>query len=341
MNQTDNGASGIPTRKLGSFSVGAIGLGAMLLSREGGPDERSAIRTLHVALDAGLTLIDTADTYCTNCSDVGHNERLVAKAVHSWSGSRDEIVIATKGGHCRSADGGWHLDGRPEHLRRACEASLIALGVDVITLYQHHRPDPKVPYEDSVGALKDLQDEGKIRFVGIGNASVTQIAQAMEIVGVTSVQNEFSPSFRTSLEEIEFCATRGVAFLAWAPLGGMAGAGTLGSRHPAFEEVARRRGVSAHQICLAWELATAPTVIPIPGARKPQTILDSLRAADLKLDPEEIAFLNANGPAASPLPARSPGRNPERSAADLLSGRNVAGGSGRRTAGFRSSRASS
>lgn len=283
-------------RTIGGTSVSAIGVGAMLLSLEGRPDERQAVRTLHAALDAGITLVDTADAYCMDGRETGHNERLVGQAVRSWSGDRDSIVIATKGGHYRSRDGAWLVDGRPEYLRRACEASLAALGVDTITLYQHHRPDPAVAYEDSIGALRSLQDEGKVRFVGIGNATVAQIHQAMSIVEVASVQNQFSPAFRTSAPEIELCAKQGIAFLAWGPLGGMSAAGTLGDRHPAFDQVARSHGVSPQQVCLAWELARAPVVIPIPGTRKPGTILDSSRATELHLDENELALLDRDGP---------------------------------------------
>ncbi|MDP9403739.1 MAG: aldo/keto reductase [Actinomycetota bacterium] len=282
----------MPTRKIGDTAVSAVGLGAMLLSLSGRPDERQAVRTIHAALDAGVTLIDTADAYCIDGPEMGHNERLVAQAVRSWRGDPDAVVIATKGGHYRSRDGAWLVNGRPEYLRRACEASLAALGFDTITLYQHHRPDPAVAYEDSIGALKGLQEEGKVRFIGIGNASVAQIRQAMSIVELASVQNEFSPAFRTSAPEIELCAQKGIAFLAWGPLGGMSAAGTLGERHPAFEQVARSHGVSPQQVCLAWELARAPVVIPIPGSRKPETILDSLGAVELHLDEDELALLD-------------------------------------------------
>ncbi len=285
----------MPDRAIGGMPVSGIGLGAMLLSLEGRPDERQAVRTIHAALDAGVTLIDTADAYCLGGRETGHNERLVAKAVRAWSGDRDRVVVATKGGHYRDADGAWLLDGRPDHLRQACEASLASLGVDTITLYQHHRPDPAVAYEDSIGALRDLQAEGKVRHVGIGNASVAQIRQAMEIVDVASVQNEFSPGFRSSIPEIELCERHGMAFLAWAPFGGRSAAGTFVQRHPEFEAVGRVRGVSAQQVCLAWELARSPVVIPIPGSRRPETILDSVAAADLVLDHDELALLDAAG----------------------------------------------
>ncbi len=285
-------AGTMPCRRIGDCAVGAIGLGAMLFSTEGRPDERQAVRTIHAALDAGVTLIDTADAYGMNGSETGHNERLVAKAVRSWSGDPDGVVVATKGGHHRSGAGAWLVDGRPDYLRRACEASLVALGVETITLYQHHRPDPAVAYEDTIGALRDLQEAGKVRHVGIGNADVDQIRRAMGIVEVASVQNEFSPAFRTSAPEIELCARHGIAFLAWGPLGGMSAAAMLGERHGAFEDVARAHGVSPHQVCLAWQLARAPVVIPIPGSRRPETIIDSVKATELCLDPQELTLLD-------------------------------------------------
>lgn len=295
------------TRRIGDTAVSAIGLGAMLLSVEGRPDEQQAMRTIHAALDAGVTLIDTADAYCLNAAERGHNERLVGRAVRSWSGDRDAVVIATKGGHYRDHRGGWLLDGRPQYLREACDSSLAALGVDSIALYQHHRPDPAVPYADSIGALADLQAEGKIRLVGIGNASVAQIGEAMGIVEVSSVQNEHSPAFRSSAPEIELCARHGIAFLAWGPLGGREAVAPFSDRHPEFQEVARSHGVSAEQVCLTWQLARAPVVIPIPGSRRPETILDSVAAATLHLDADELEFLDGirGGSCPSPTSARS------------------------------------
>ena len=278
-------------RALGDVTVGAIGLGAMPLSVEGHPDEGRALRTVHAALDAGVTLIDTADAYCPGPDEIGHNERLVAKALKAYGGDTSQVLVATKGGHTRPPDGSWALDGRPEHLRRACEASLRALGVDAIGLYQHHRPDPAVPYAESVGALEELRQEGKIRMVGISNADPEQIELARATTRLSAVQNEFSPAFRSSQAELELCARRGLAFLPWSPLGGMSQAGGLGERHPAFAEIARERGVSPQRVCLAWELAQAATVIPIPGASRPESITDSAAAAELELTPEELARL--------------------------------------------------
>lgn len=238
-----------------------------------------------------MTLIDTADAYCVDAADTGHNERLVAAALRSWGGPDDEVLVATKGGHVRGPDGSWSLDGRPRHLKAACEASLAALGVDAIDLYQLHRPDPEVPFTDSVGALAELGDEGKVRLVGLSNVTIEQIDEARRIVPVASVQNQFSPAYRSSGDELAYCREQGIAFLAWAPLGGMGAAATLGSTHRAFADVAARHGVSSQQVALAWALAHGEVVIPIPGASRPATILDSARAAELALDDDDLAVL--------------------------------------------------
>jgi aryl-alcohol dehydrogenase-like predicted oxidoreductase len=281
----------MPTRRLGGLQVGAIGLGEMPMSLAGRPDEARSIRTVHAALDAGVTLVDTADAYCIDDSEVGHGERLIAKALAAWSGDRDRVLVATKGGHIRPG-GRWDLDGRPEHLRQACEASLRALGVEAIGLYQFHRPDPKVPFIESVGAMAELKAAGKVRVVGLSNVSIDQIRQARDIVEVASVQNEFSPRFRRSEGELAWCAANRIAFLPWSPLGGMGRGRDLGGRHRAFAEVAEAHGVSPQQVALAWELAKAPVVIPIPGASRPETITDSAAAASLRLGPDELAHLD-------------------------------------------------
>jgi aryl-alcohol dehydrogenase-like predicted oxidoreductase len=281
----------MPTRRLGGLQVSAIGLGEMPMSLAGRPDEAQSIRTIHAALDAGVTLIDTADAYCIDETEVGHGERLVAKALAARPGDRDRVVVATKGGHTREG-GEWNLDGRPEHLRQACEASLRALGVEAIGLYQFHRPDPKVPFAESVGTMAELKDAGKVRLVGLSNVSVDQIRQARQLVQVASVQNEFSPRFRRSEGELAFCAAEGIAFLPWSPLGGIGRGRELGGRHRAFGEVAEAHGVSAQQVALAWQLAKAPAVIPIPGSSRPETITDSAAAAGLRLSDDELARLD-------------------------------------------------
>ncbi|GII29011.1 aldo/keto reductase [Planotetraspora mira] len=284
------------TRNIGDVQVGAIGLGGMPMSIEGRPDESRSIAAIHAALDAGVTLIDTADAYHIHADEVGHNESLIARALASYGGDTSEVLVATKGGHLRPGDGSWTVDGSPEHIRQAADASLKRLGVDVIGLYQFHRPDPTVPYEDSVGAVRDLLDAGKIRMAGISNANPEQIRTANEILGgrLVSVQNQFSPAFRSSEPELDLCAEMGIAFLPWAPLGGISRAGELGSRFAPFAEVAQEHGVSPQQVCLAWLLAKAPVVIPIPGSSRPETARDSAEAVDLKLSADELARLDAN-----------------------------------------------
>jgi aryl-alcohol dehydrogenase-like predicted oxidoreductase len=281
----------MPTRRLGGLQVSAIGLGEMPLSLAGRPDEAQAVRTIHAALDAGVNLIDTADAYCRDDSDFGHGEDLVARALAAWPGDRDRVLVATKGGHTRPG-GSWELDGRPEYLRQACEASLKRLGVEAIGLYQFHRPDPKVPFTESVGALAELKAAGKVRLVGLSNVSVDQIRQARELVEVASVQNEFSPRFRRSEGELAWCAANRIAFLPWSPLGGIGRGRVLGGRHRAFAEVAEAHGVSPQRVALAWELAKGSVVIPIPGSSRPETVLDSAAAASLRLSADELARLD-------------------------------------------------
>ena len=280
-------------RTIGDVQVGAVGLGGMPMSIEGRPDEARSVRTIHAALDAGITFIDTADAYHLHADDVGHNESLIAGALRSYGGDTSDVLVATKGGHLRPGDGSWTIDGSPDHLKRACEASLKRLGVDAIGLYQHHRTDPDVPYADSIGAIRDLLDEGKIRMAGISNADPAQIRQAQEILGgrLVSVQNQFSPAFRSSEPELQLCDELGIAFLPWSPLGGISKAGDLGGRSE-FSRIGAEHGVSPQQVCLAWLLAKSPQVIPIPGASRPETITDSARAAELTLSPDELAALD-------------------------------------------------
>jgi len=282
------------TRRIGAVQVSAIGLGGMPMSIERRPDEARSVATIHAALDAGVTLIDTADAYHLYADEVGHNESLIARALASHSRG-SEVLVATKGGHLRPGDGSWTQNGRPEYLKQACEASLKRLGVEAIGLYQFHRPDPAVPYAESVGAIADLLDEGKIRMAGVSNADPGQIRQASEILGgrLVSVQNQFSPAFRSSDPELALCDELGIAFLPWSPLGGITHAAELGSAYTPFAKVAAAHGVSPQRVCLAWMLALSPTVIPIPGSSRPETITDSVAAGDLTLTPAEIAELSA------------------------------------------------
>ncbi|MCW2546100.1 MAG: aldo/keto reductase [Mycobacterium sp.] len=283
------------TRQIGGTSVSAIGLGSMPMSIEGRPDEQRSIATIHAALDAGVTLIDTADAYHLTAHDLGHSEILIARALATYSGDTSEVLVATKGGHLRPGDGSWTLNGSPEYLKRACDESLKRLGVDAIGLYQFHRPDPKVPYAESVGAIRDLLDAGKIRLAGISNANRDQIRLANKILDgrLASVQNQFSPAFQSSEPELKLATDLGIAFLPWSPLGGISRAADLGSRFAVFADVAEGHGVSPQRVCLAWMLAKSPVVIPIPGSTRPETIRDSVAAADLTLSAEELGRLDA------------------------------------------------
>jgi aryl-alcohol dehydrogenase-like predicted oxidoreductase len=287
--------STMQSRRIGDTQVSAIGLGEMPMSLRSRPPEQQSIDTIHAALDAGVTFIDTADAYSRDSGDFGHGESLVARALASYGGDTSNVLVATKGGHTREADGEWSLNGSPEYLKQACDASLKRLGVDAIGLYQFHRPDPRVDWADSVGAVRDLLDAGKIRYAGVSNANPDQIRLSNEILGgrLVSVQNQFSPAFRSSEPELELCAELGVAFLPWSPFGGISKAGDLGSRFAPFAKVGEAYGVSPQQVCLAWLLAKAPVVIPIPGSSRPETIRDSAAAVHLTLTTDEIAELDA------------------------------------------------
>jgi aryl-alcohol dehydrogenase-like predicted oxidoreductase len=299
-------------RTLGGLRVSAVGLGAMPLSIEGRPDEERALATVHAALDAGVTLLDTADSYHLPGAEPGHNERLVARALAAYGGDTSGVLVATKGGRGRPAGGDWTVNGSPRHLKAAAEASRERLGVEAIGLYQLHKPDPAVPFEESVGALRELLDAGTIRLAGVSNADADQIRRAREILGdrLVSVQNRYSPAVRDSEPELRLCAELGLAFLPWSPLGGLSRSSLDGpsrtegaERFAAFHAVAAERGVSPQQVGLAWLLARSPSVVPIPGATRPRTIRDSAAAADLRLTPEETARLNeATGGGARPAP---------------------------------------
>ncbi|CAL9329336.1 aldo/keto reductase [Streptomyces sp. enrichment culture] len=282
-------------RTIGDRTVSAIGLGGMPMSIEGRPDAERSIATVHAALDAGVTLIDTADAYHRDADEVGHNEELVARALREYGAGAAGVLVATKGGHLRPGDGTWTRNGDPAYLKRAAKESARRLGVEAIGLYQFHRPDPAVPYAESVGALRDLLDEGVIEMAGISNADIAQIDEAREVLGgrLASVQNQWSPSFRSSREELEHCAGLGIAFLPWSPLGGIANAKDLAQRHGAFQRVADETGASVHRVTLAWHLALAPVVVPIPGASRPASIRDSAAAADLELTADQVALLSA------------------------------------------------
>jgi aryl-alcohol dehydrogenase-like predicted oxidoreductase len=265
----------------------------MHLSLRDRPSEAQATAVLHAALDAGVTLLDTADVYSLDQHDIGHNERLIAEALRTWSGARDGVIVATKGGLVRPG-GRWETDARPEQLRGACDRSLKALGVDRIDLYQLHAPDPAVPLEDSVGAMADLQRAGKVRWLGLSNVSVNEIERARAVAPILTVQNRLNPFFREAISSgvVGHCARLGLGFLAYSPTGG----GRLNLKlptHPLLAAMAARLGASAHAIVLAWALSKSPTVIPIPSARRVEHAMDSVSAAELELSAGDLAAIDA------------------------------------------------
>ncbi|MCM1945920.1 aldo/keto reductase [Streptomyces hydrogenans] len=288
-------------RALARTAVGAIGLGAMPLSIEHRPDEKRAVATVHAALDAGVTLIDTADSYHWHAGEAGHNELLVARALARYGGDTSHVLVATKGGRGRPGDGSWTVSAAPARLKKAAEASARRLGVDAIGLYQLHKPDPAVPWAESVGALRELLDAGTIRTAGVSNVTTDQILQAHQILGdgLVSVQNRYSPAVRDSEPELRLSERLGLAFLPWSPLGGISRSSLDGPSGPAsvgtaFHRLAAERGVSPQRIALAWLLARSPAVIPIPGASRPASIADSAGAADLTLNARELRELEAS-----------------------------------------------
>ncbi|MEC5168777.1 aldo/keto reductase [Glaciihabitans sp. GrIS 2.15] len=279
-------------RRIGDVEVSAIGLGAMPLSLPGRPDRERAIATIHAALDVGITLIDTADAYTTDADGPGHNEILVAEALR---GRPEEVLVATKGGLLYRDGGPWDRNGTPAHLKKAARESRARLGVDAIGLYQFHRPDPGVPYEDSIGAIRELVDEGVIRMAGISNVTVAQIALADHVLGgrLVSVQNQFSPAYRSSQGELDYCVDHEIAFLPWSPLGGIGRGDEVFAAGSVFTEVALELDVSPQRVALAWELSLGHCVVPIPGASRPGTVTDSAGAAELVLSGDQKARLSA------------------------------------------------
>ncbi len=277
-----------PARSIGPFSVFPVGLGGMYMSITGRPDESQAVRTIHAALDAGVTLIDTADVYCLDDSEIGHNERLVHKALQ---GRGEKAIVATKGGLGRPK-GAWTRDASPSHLALACEASLKALGVSAIDVYQLHAPDPAVPFAESVGALARLREAGKIRHVGLSNVSAAELEEARAIVPVVSVQNRWNPRHRAPEQDgvLAACTKHGIAFLPYSPFGGATGAQGLSSVGKLASE-AKARGVSPHRLVLAWMLHKSPVVIPIPGARRSESIVDSANAPTLSLTAADLTSI--------------------------------------------------
>jgi pyridoxine 4-dehydrogenase len=282
MTITDENAG---TIQIGERKVRRLGFGAMRLTGPGilGPpaDHDAAIAVLRRAVELGVNLIDTADSYGPNVS-----EELIAEALHPYP---QDLLIATKGGLTRTGPGRWPPDGSPEHLREACEGSLRRLRLEQIELYQQHRPDPKVRYEDSIGALKELQDEGKIRHIGVSNVSVDQLETAREIVEVVSVQNRFNLTDRHSQDVLDRCEELGIAFFPWAPIA----AGDLAEPGGSVDRIASEHDASPGQVALAWLLARSPVILPIPGTSSVEHLEENLGAVALRLSDDEVAELEA------------------------------------------------
>ena len=271
----------------GDLPVRRLGFGAMRITGRGiwgdPPDREGAKDLLRRVVELGTTLIDTADSYGPNVS-----EELIAEALHPYP---EDLVIATKGGLLRTGPGQWPPDGRPEHLKDACEGSLRRLRLERIDLYQLHRPDPAVPYEDSVGALAELQAAGKIRHVGVSNVTVGQLATARSIVPVVSVQNRYNLADRESEDVLQACERDGIAFLPWFPLA----TGDLAKPGSVLDDVARRLRVPPGQVALAWLLRHSPVDLPIPGTSSVAHLEENVAAAGLELGPEDVAALDRLG----------------------------------------------
>ena len=270
-------------------TIPVIGFGGMPLSIQGRPSEEQGRLVLHAAIDAGMTFVDTADVYCMDDDDIGHNERLIASALRGRA-DREAIRVATKAG-LRRPRGAWTSDATPTHIREACEQSLRALETERIWLYQLHAPDPQVKFESSVEAFAELQRAGKLQHFGLSNVSVAQIEKAAAILPVVSVQNRLNPYFRENVKVAEYCATKGITFLAYSPVGG----GRLAKKLPQFDllaDLARSHDRSVHAVTIAWVRAKGGTVVPIPAARTIEHARDSATAGEIELTPEELRAID-------------------------------------------------
>ena len=279
------------TKQLGKTGVfvSAIGLGGMPMSLSDRPPESQSVNVIHRALDLGITIIDTADSYCKDEPDKHHNERLIHKALQSYNGDVNNVVVATKGGLMRP-NGNWTRNGNPQHLRETIRISFETLGGDKpIDIWQYHAPDPDYTIEESLAPAKEAVEAGMIRFVGVSNFSVAQIKQARDVVDIVSVQNQYNPWYRQPETDgvLEYCENEGLTFLPWSPLGGSRRHASL-QDFPVIAQLAKEKGVSVYCIVLAWLRSKSPCILPIPGASKTNSIEDSVRAVDVKLSDDEV-----------------------------------------------------
>ncbi|MBD2744449.1 aldo/keto reductase [Coleofasciculus sp. FACHB-1120] len=282
------------TKELGhtGVKISAIALGGMPMSLSSRPPESESIKVIHRALDLGVTLIDTADSYCKDESDKHHNEGLISKALSSYSGDKSNVLVATKGGLMRP-NGSWTRNGNPDHLRETIRISFEALGGKPIDVWQYHPPDTDYTIEASLKPAKEAVEQGTIRFVGVSNFSVEQIKRARDVVEIVSVQNQYNPWNRQPEEDgvLEYCEKEQLTFLPWSPLGGSRRVGKL-EDIDAIAQLAQEKSVSVYNIVLAWLRAKSPAIVPIPGASKVSSIEDSVRAVDVNLSDEEVAKIN-------------------------------------------------
>lgn len=283
------------TKQLGKtgVSISAIGLGGMPMSLSSRPPESQAIEVIHRALDLGVTLIDTADSYCKDESDKHHNERLIAKALQQYKGDISQVIVATKGGLMRP-DGRWTRYGNPDHLRETIRLSFEALGGSKpIDVWQYHAPDPDYTIEEALAPAKEAVKEGLIRFVGVSNFSVEQIKRARDVVEIVSVQNQYNPWYRLPESDgvLKYCESEGLTFFPWSPLGGSRRVSNL-QDISVIADLAKKKGVSVYQIVLAWLRAKSPCIVPIPGASKVSSIEDSIAAVEVNLSEEQVAKID-------------------------------------------------
>lgn len=279
------------TTRLGNtyVTISAIGLGGMPMSIRNRPPEDQSIQVIHRALDLGVTLIDTADSYCRDESDKHHNEKLIAKALKQYQGDVSSVIVATKGGLMRP-NGDWTRNGNPDHLRETIKISFESLGGEKpIDVWQYHSPDPNYTIEESLTPAKEAVENGLIRFVGVSNFSVEQIKRARNVVDIVSVQNQYNPWHRQPEKDgvLEYCENNGLTFLPWSPLGGSSRVSKL-EDIPAIARLAKEKGTSVYAVVLAWLRSKSPCIVPIPGASKTSSVEGSVRSLEVKLSPDEV-----------------------------------------------------
>ncbi len=291
------------TKQLGNtdIRISAIGLGGMPMSLSDRPTETQAITVIHQALALGITLIDTADSYCKDESDKHHNERLIAKALQQYPGDTSQVIVATKGGLIRP-DGNWIRNGNPNHLRETIRTSFEALGgTKPIDVWQYHAPDPNYTIKQALKPAQEAVEEGLIRFIGVSNFTVEQIKEARNLVEVVSVQNQYNPWYRQPEHDgvLKYCQTENLTFFPWSPLGGSRRVSRL-QDISIIAQLAQEKAVSVYQIVLAWLRAKSPCIVPIPGASKVSSIEDSVAAAQVKLSEAEVSRLDKEISASAP-----------------------------------------